>query len=224
MHYLDLPSEVVDRVVARRGKLHPFESLCSTSTALIVVDMQNAFCRPGSVLEIPYAREIVPNINRLATHLRDAGGLVAWVQMTIPSAEHWPVFLGDLVPFPVADDMLREFQPGSEGHRLVPELDVFPDDLLITKDRFSAFLPSASALSDTLREKGIDTVIIVGTLTNVCCESSARDAAMQDYKVVMVSDANACRSDSEHTATLSSIIQFFGDVRTTQEVLDMLHS
>lgn len=222
MHSIDLPSEIVERVVSRRGKLHPFESLDPKTTALVVVDMQNAFGRPGSVLEIPYARGIVPNINTLAARVRDAGGVVVWVQMSIPSADQWPIFLGDMVPYPVADQMLGELLPGSEGHKLLPELDVSPDDVISPKDRFSAFLPSASNLSAELRERGVDTVIIAGTLTNVCCESSARDAAMQNYKVVMVSDANACRSDAEHTATLSAIIQFFGDVRTTGEVLEML--
>ncbi|MBM3484574.1 MAG: cysteine hydrolase, partial [Alphaproteobacteria bacterium] len=85
-----------------------------------------------------------------------------------------------------------------------------------------AFFPGACPLPERLRERGIDTVIIVGTLTNVCCEASARDAMMADYKTIMVADANAARSDSEHVGALDSVVQFFADVRTTGEVLGLL--
>ena len=99
-----------------------------------------------------------------------------------------------------------------------------PADLFVAKNRYSAFLPSASELTKELRALGIDTAIIVGTLTNVCCESSARDAAMQDFKTTIVSDANAARSDAEHLATLVTFIQSFGDVRTTDEVIALLRA
>jgi ureidoacrylate peracid hydrolase len=69
---------------------------------------------------------------------------------------------------------------------------------------------------------GVDTVLITGTLTNVCCEASARDAMMAGFKTVMVSDANAARSDAEHLAALVTLAQFFADVRSTDEVLGML--
>ena len=72
-----------------------------------------------------------------------------------------------------------------------------------------------------LREAGIDTVVIVGTLTNVCCESSARDAMMLNYRLVFVSDANAALTDAEHNATLASILRVFGDVASTDEVIQL---
>jgi ureidoacrylate peracid hydrolase len=59
-------------------------------------------------------------------------------------------------------------------------------------------------------------------MTNVCCEASARDAMMDGFKTVMVSDANAARSDAEHVAALATIVQFFGDVRSTDEVVEIL--
>ena len=96
-------------------------------------------------------------------------------------------------------------------------------DLFIAKNRYSAFLPTASTLGNALRERGIDTVVIVETLSNVCCESSARDAAMLDFKTFMVSDANAALTDEEHMATLMNFIQYpFGDVRSTDEMIGML--
>jgi ureidoacrylate peracid hydrolase len=224
MHSTALPPDVVSRVIERRGHLHPFDSIDPARTALVVVDMQNAFCMPGMVLAVPKAREIVPNINVLADVTRRAGGQVVWIRMSIPNEASWPVFLGHLVPSKEAvARVLASLQPGSVGHGLWPELLVDSDrDWVISKDRFSAFLPGACDLTDRLKAEKIDTVVIVGTLTNVCCESSARDAAMQDFKVVMVSDANACHTDEAHTATLSTIIQSFGDVRTTRELVGLI--
>ena len=97
-------------------------------------------------------------------------------------------------------------------------------DLFVTKNRYSAFLPTSSDLARQLRARGIDTVVIVGTLTNVCCESSARDAAMLDFRTFMISDANAARTDDEHLATLVTFIQTFGDVRSSDEMVGLLQA
>jgi nicotinamidase-related amidase len=118
--------------------------------------------------------------------------------------------------------MLEFLTEGHPGHELWPELDVRPEDLLVPKNRFSAFLPGVCDLEARLRERDIDTVLIAGTMTNVCCESSARDAMMRDFRTVMVSDANAARSDEEHLAALVTFIQTFGDVRETAEVVALL--
>jgi ureidoacrylate peracid hydrolase len=67
-------------------------------------------------------------------------------------------------------------------------------------------------------------VLIAGTATNVCCESSARDAMMLDYRVIMLSDANAASTDEEHAATLDTFILFFGDVMTADEAIGRLVS
>jgi ureidoacrylate peracid hydrolase len=222
MHPVTLPQEIVERVRVRRGRLHPFESLAPRRTAFVVIDMQNAFCAPGAAIEVPVARNIVPNINRLARAVRAAGGLVVWVQMTIKDADDWPVFLSALVDGGNSERILSELQPGSRGHRLWPECETAPADLVVTKNRFSAFLPSACVLGGTLKSRGIESVLIGGTLTNVCSESSARDAAMQDFKTTLVADANAARSDAEHLATLVTFIQSFGDVRGTDELVDLL--
>jgi ureidoacrylate peracid hydrolase len=90
------------------------------------------------------------------------------------------------------------------------------------KNRYSALIPGSSALGRTLRGMGIDTVLIAGTKTNVCCESTARDAMMLDFKVVMVEDCCAALSDTEHQGALENIIQQFGDVMTADEVLARL--
>ena len=222
MHPTKLPTDVVSRVMSRRGRLHIFDELDPAKTALIIIDMQNTFCAPGAAIEVPEAREIVPNVNRLASAMRSARGTVVWVQMTIPRKEDWPIFLDGVVSPSQAVKVLEGLQPGSEGHRLWHEMDVKETDLIITKNRFSAFLPSASSLPELLQSRGIDAVVIAGTLSNVCCESSARDAMMLNFKTTMVSDANAGRSDDEHLAALVTFVQSFGDVKSTDEVVASL--
>jgi nicotinamidase-related amidase len=73
-----------------------------------------------------------------------------------------------------------------------------------------------------LADRGIDTVLITGTVANVCCESSARDASTLGYRVVMVADANAARRDQDLNATLHTVYRTFGDVRPTSEVLELI--
>jgi ureidoacrylate peracid hydrolase len=77
--------------------------------------------------------------------------------------------------------MIEAFAPGAEGHALWPGLDVLPGDLQVQKRRFNAFAPGASDLHAILQERGIDTLIVTGTASQVCCESTARDAMMLNY-------------------------------------------
>ena len=94
--------------------------------------------------------------------------------------------------------------------------------MTIYKSRFSPFIQGASNLEEILHAHGIDSLIVTGTATNMCCESAARDAMMRDYKVVMVADANGARYPEDHLAGLTSFYQSFGDVRTTDEVINDL--
>ncbi len=222
MHPSELPAHVIDRVVFRRGRLHGFENVDPAKTVLVVIDMQNVFCAKGAPVEVPVAREIVPNINRLARATRAAGGIVAWVQMTISRHEDWALVLDNLVTPALGERTLAGLKPGSEGHALWPKMEPAAGDLYVAKNRFSAFLPSSSNIAEVLRARGIEYVIITGTLTNVCCESSARDAAMMDFKTFMVSDANAAIADDAHLATLSSFIGSFGDVRSTDDMIGLI--
>ncbi len=90
--------------------------------------------------------------------------------------------------------------------------------------RFDAFMPNSSDLDAILRQRGIDTLIITGTVTNVCCESTARDANMLGYKVVFVTDATAAFTDEEHNAALLSMAAVFAEVRDTAGVLRLLEA
>jgi ureidoacrylate peracid hydrolase len=219
-----LPGEIVERMRQRRGGLHIFQRLEAKRTALVVIDMQQSFVAADSASSVPAARAVVPSINRLAAGLRAAGGTVAWVQATYTRTGpgYWPLFFDYMVTPEVSARILEGLVEGSPGHALWHELEVRPEDLRATKNRYSAFFPGACDLPTRLRGRSIDTVLIAGTMTNVCCEASARDAMMDGFKTVMVSDANAARSDAEHVASLATVVQFFGDVRSTDEVLGIL--
>lgn len=225
MHEIAISPDVIAAVMKRRGRLHIFDELEARRSALIVVDMQNAFVATGcSPLEVPIAREIVPAINRLAAAFRAAGGTVVWIRNAVYDDGSWSVYLDRFMTPERRAAVLRTLTPGSEGYALYPALTPAPTDLVIEKTRYSAFLPGASNLDAQFRARGIDTVIITGTLTNVCCESSARDAMMLNYNVVFVSDANAAQTDAAHNATLATMMQVCADVMTTDEVIARIRS
>jgi ureidoacrylate peracid hydrolase len=219
MHKIAIAENVIAGAMQQRGKLNRYDTIVGPQTALVVIDLQNVFMLPGMPVEVPTAREIVPNVNRLAAAMRKAGGKVIWVQMTLNDQEDsWSVFFeGDS-----RNEAYRQLQRGSHGQALHAELDVKADDLVIEKRRYSAFIQGSSDIDKILRGVGIDTVVITGTLTNVCCESSARDAMMLNYKLVFVSDANAALSDAEHNATLGTVLRVFGDVASTDETISRL--
>lgn len=221
MHPVTLPPEVRARIVARRGRFHMFDRLDPARTALVVIDMQRAFCDPGAPVEVPRARAIIPNINRLAQECRAVGVPVVWVRMTAweqGGQTSWPLFYTHFATPDFGARHLAALTAGSPLHALADGLDVAPGDAIIDKTRFSALIQGASDLDAWCRARGIDTLILAGTLTNRCCESTARDAMMIGYKVVFVEDANATTTDAEHQAALVNVAVAFGDLRRTDEV------
>ena len=223
MHELSLPADLIARVIERAGRAHPFDVIDPANTAFVVIDMQNYFMQQGFQGEVPKARAIVPAVNRLAAMVRDLGGHVVWVKnATNDTRESWSVYHDWLQTPERRDRRYASMDLTHEGHALWSELEVRAQDALIVKNRFSAFLPGSSDIVSFLRGRGIDTVLIGGTATNVCCESSARDAMMLNFKVVMVHDVLATYTDEEHNATLRNFYSIFGDVQTLQEVIASL--
>jgi ureidoacrylate peracid hydrolase len=224
MHKIRIPQPAIDRVLARRGSLHVFTDLDPARTAHVVVDLQNGFMAPGQPVETPTAREIVPNVNRISAALRAAGGLVVYIQNTIDAEaqQGWSNWFAYLSGEKRRERMEAAFAPGSFGHALWHELEVLPGDLKVLKRRFGAFVPGSSELHDILQARNIDTIIVTGTATNVCCESTARDAMMMNYKVIFVSDGNATSNDDEHNAALGNMLAMFADVMSTDEVVGYL--
>jgi ureidoacrylate peracid hydrolase len=225
MHKFEMPPAYVERVVARQGRAHTCESFEGPKTALVVVDMQNFFMAPGQLAAAPMADDIVPNVNRLAAAVRAAGGLVIWIrnQVLPESVESWAAFHERFVPAE-SEGRLKEMAPGSFGHTLRPGLDVRPEDAIVAKRRYSAFIAGSSDIELVLRDRGIDTLVVTGVATNVCCESTARDAMMLNFRTLMVSDGCATNSDAEHAAALTSFYLQFGDVQKTDEIVARLQA
>lgn len=223
MHETALFPGLVERMKKRRGgRDHIFETLEAGKTALIVVDVQGFFCDPetsGGQNTI----DIVPAVNQLADGFRAAGGTVVWIITTFTekTAQSWSTMFHEFCSPPVRERLLTGLGPGGWGHALHPDLVVKPGDLTVEKDRFSPFIGDASTLHADLQARGIDTIVVTGTETNVCCESTARDGMMMNYKTIMVSDANAAHDDNHHNSALSNVFGFV-DVMTTDEVLSRL--
>jgi ureidoacrylate peracid hydrolase len=223
MHSYTIPASVKDRVIRRQGKLVSHDTIDAARTALVVVDMQNYFVAEGFPLEVPLARGIVSNVNRLARAVRAAGGTVAWVQMTVAGAlQHWANYHKHMLTPERLKTRLSHLDEAAEGFALYPRLEPLPTDLRVKKNKYSAFIPGSSNIDTQLRSRGIESLLITGTLTNVCCESTARDAMMLDYRVIMLADGNASLTDEEHTASLANFLLFFGDVLNTDEILARL--
>jgi ureidoacrylate peracid hydrolase len=223
MHSYVMPESVRQRVLGRMGRAVCDATIPADRTALIVVDMQNYFCAEGFPQEVPKSRAIVPAINRAATAMRDAGGTVVWVQTTAAGVlQHWANFQTRMLAPDRQQKRLAGLDEAASGFGLFDGLEPMPSDMRIKKIKYSAFIPHSSDIDERLRARGIDHLLIAGTLTNVCCESTARDAMLLDYRVAMLSDANATLSDEEHAASLNTFAMFFGDVMTVEEAVSRL--
>lgn len=215
MHKVEIPQRIIDSVVARRGTEHVYADLDPAKTALIVVDLQNCFMIEGIAHALcETAVEIVPNVNRIADAVRRTGGKVFWIQNTHDEncLTSWSHFHQDLTKPERRAKRVESMSADTEGHKLHADLDVKPEDEIVPKNRFSAFIQGSSDLEARLKAQGFDTLIITGTVTNVCCESTARDAMMLNFRTIMVTDGNAANSDEEHNASLIAFYLTFGDI------------
>ncbi|MEE8516980.1 MAG: isochorismatase family cysteine hydrolase [Alphaproteobacteria bacterium] len=223
MPKLPIDSYFLDRAKAKRdGRVNAYESLVPSKSALVVVDMQDYFVEDGMPSYIPGGQAIVANINRLAQTVRATNGLVVWIQTEAPadpedwanrkettSLEHWT---------------RRQELLGKDGggFAIYPACDVQPEDQIAIKIRYSAFIPYPSELDTLLKVRAIDTLLITGVATSTCCESTARDASMWGYRTIMVSDGNADSTDALHRHTLGKFLITFGDVQTSDQLIEKL--
>jgi ureidoacrylate peracid hydrolase len=222
-HTVDHSAILDQHAAARSGVRNVWDMLDPTKTAHLIVDMQNGFMEPGAPVEVPAAREVVEEINRLSRAVRHAGGTNVFLRFTTPDPHGpaaWPVFAermgGGITAHRAA------FTQRAHYWQLWPGLDVAEQDVMVDKHRFSGFTPGTSSLDAELKARVIDTLIISGTLTNCCCESTARDAMQMNYKVIVAADACAALSDEAHAATLDSMALIFADLRSVEELEAML--
>ena len=189
-------------------------------SVLIVVDMQNDFVLEGAIMCVNEARKQIPKIQTLISKCRELGVPVIY---TVQDTD--PVFC----PLEVASvPKLKTagMRVGTRGYQVVDELAPLPDEVIIRKRRFSAFYQTD--LDIVLRNirgviKPVDTVIICGTVTNICCESTARDACFRDYKVILGSDVCSAHTLEAHNATLENM-KVFGKSMNSETIIKALEN
>lgn len=220
---MEFPSWVTERIIARQGVLHPYTVFKPEETAFVVIDLQNFFTQPGYMGECKTARATFPAVNRLADALRNAGGHVIWIQTCSDGADtYWAHFHQDLLKPELSQKRLEQLSAQHSGFQLAAEVNAAEEDTRVIKKYYSALAYDSSNLNDVLQEKGIKNVLIGGTSTNVCCESTGRNAMMLNYRTIMVHDALSAFSPQEHEFALHAWMLYFGDVLSTDDIINRL--
>ena len=214
MHEIDLPRWAVARGASPqriRG------TRARGDRRSINVDMQNVFVAEGQVFANPNARDIVEDGQRprRAPCARSARPVI-WTRQTHTSGG--PLRAGVMAIRPRRSRRSRRastaLQAGRLGHQPPPSHGRRgPSDIVVDKYRYGALSCPAGNLARALERLGAEMVVITGTLTNCCCETTAREANMAGYKVIVVSDATAALTDAEHNAALLNLRLNFADVR-----------
>lgn len=187
-------------------------------TALLNVDMQCCFVE-NSPLASPEGLAVLGRINALAAACRAAGTLIVHTRGWMRADGSNLGIMSELVP----PFIVALYTEGSETAELHEGLDVSPSDIILNKPRYGAF--HGTDLELILRSRGIDTVIISGIATNICCETTAREAAQRDFRVVFLSDGTATKDmggvSAAHlqSATCASLGMVFAKITTTEQVI-----
>jgi len=174
-------------------------------SVLLVIDMQNDFVLDGAVMQVTEAKKQIPAIKQLISKCREHKLPVIYtIQETDPV--YCPLEVA-AIPKLAAEGMRKD----TGGQQIIAELTPMPDDIIIKKRRFSAFYQTdlEIILRNIRGSNVVDTVIICGTVTNICCESTARDAFFRDYKVVFGTDICSANTPEAHAATLNNM-EIFG--------------
>jgi ureidoacrylate peracid hydrolase len=204
------------------------------ATAFLVVDMTNDFLEPGVPQECPHGREMVPRLAELATACRAAGIPVIYTSHMHRADGSDMGRMGERFTH-LVDEHRRPITliAGTRGVEVVDELAPVGDEIVIRKSRYSSFFNTD--LETVLRHHNVTTLIIGGVATNVCCESTARDAMFRDYKVIFLSDGNATidfpdvgwgpvSHEEVQRVVLTTLAAAFCDVATTAEVLERIRA
>jgi nicotinamidase-related amidase len=191
-----------------------FFKLDKANTALLVIDMQNEFVEKGAhYTAYPTSIDIIPNIDRILSLAREHKMPVIWTQ-----SDH---------SFPYGGLMLKKYPPIAQEKvlwRNTRSFEIFTNmtqplanEYRVVKHKYDAFF--GTDLDLILRNLKIESLVITGIATDVCCESTARSAFFREYQVAFISDATSTFDPEAHKATLKVINLFFGRVMTTDEVV-----
>jgi nicotinamidase-related amidase len=194
-------------------------------TALVVVDMQRAFVEPGEALEVPAARDVVPRIKALLSLFRDKRQPTVFTEFTYaPTA---PLLVGEVHPEhrPAEPGAPRGFgRPsssclvGDSGTRVIPELQPAADELVVTKHGYDGF--HGTILDGALRARGVRTLVVTGTMTDICVLATVAGAFHREYRTVVVEDAVATLSPEMQHAALDIMRRAYARVMSAKEVAD----
>ncbi|HYY89829.1 MAG TPA: isochorismatase family cysteine hydrolase [Chloroflexota bacterium] len=186
--------------------------------ALLVVDMQNDFCDAQGSLALSGSdpsmiQAMAPRLLRLLDAARKAGLPIIHIRTHHSQWTDSQAWLGRLRGRrPVC-------VPGTWGADYYPGFEPVDSEYVVTKHRYSGFL--STDLEQVLRAIGARSVILTGEATNVCVESTARDAYMRDFYIAFVSDCTASTVESAHEATLFTMNKHFGKVLTSDEIIEV---
>ncbi|MBZ5573797.1 MAG: cysteine hydrolase [Acidobacteriia bacterium] len=207
----------MDIILRTGGNMVDFD-LAPSRTALLNVDMQNCFVE-NSPIAAPDGLTILARVNRLAAACREAGVLVIHTSIVLrPDGSNIGIF-GEFSP-PAKGGILNK---GTQSAALHPGLVRGERDILLDKPRFGAF--HGTDLELILRSRGIDSVIISGVATNICCETTAREAAVRDFHVFFLSDGTAtaamgnASAEELQKATCATLGFLFAQVLTVEEMI-----
>jgi ureidoacrylate peracid hydrolase len=196
-------------------------NLVPSKTALVNVDMQNAFVE-GTPLSAPGGVALLEPVNKVAAACRAAGiKVIHTLHVTRADGSNLGT-MGELIE-PVRAGYISE---GSETAKLHPGVRVEPGDILLYKPRYGSF--TGTDLDLILRSNGIDSIIITGICTNICCETTAREAAMRDYHVFFTSDGTETfplgdlSVEQIKRATLTTLGLAFAKIVSVDELVTMI--
>ncbi|MFH1734254.1 MAG: cysteine hydrolase [bacterium] len=195
-----------------------------TKPAVLVIDMQNDFCgeegayhrNDPEVFQVASIQEMVPRLQRFLAVAREIGFPVVFCKYLLDDhARDGGVYV-TARPFLLKEGLRRN----TWGGEIIDELRPLEDDFVVEKSRYSGFYNTN--LEVVLRALDVDTLLFTGVATNVCVESTIRDAFFRDYQCVLVEDCCKAWNDPAHLATINNVIHGFGMVLTSEEILSEL--
>jgi nicotinamidase-related amidase len=194
--------------------------------ALLIVDMQNDFVREGAPMEVPDARATIPQHQRLITFCRQAGLPIIYTRFLAgPNRTLMWEWSPQLEPPVLAcrrgyQRYYAEVDRTLDCADVIDEIYPQPGDYIVDKYGYGAF--HSTNLNDTLRSLGVESLILTGTVTQICVEETGREAFHHGYKTTLVADAVSSYLPDLHAATLKNFALKFGWVLTAEEVVQAL--